>query len=43
MNILAILLQVAVPTAEELQSRRDSLHEGARQMIAYAKEDPEGF
>ena len=41
--MLAILLQVAVPTAEEIQSRRDSVREGARQMIAYAKEDPEGF
>ena len=43
MNILAILLQVAAPTAEEIQQRRDSIHEGARMMIAYAKENPEDF
>ena len=43
MNILAILLQVAAPTAEEIQQRRDSIHEGAKMMIAYAKENPEDF
>ena len=40
---LAILLQVAAPTAEEIQQRRDSIHEGAKMMIAYAKENPEDF
>lgn len=43
MNILAILLQVATPTAEEIQQRRDSVREGARQMIEYARTDPNGF
>ena len=43
MNILAILLQVATPTAEQIQQRRDSVREGARQMIEYARTDPNGF
>lgn len=43
MNILAILLQVATPTAEQIQQRRDSIREGARQMIDYARTDPNGF
>ena len=43
MNLLSILLQLAAPTAEQIQQRRDSVREGAKQMIAFAKEDPEGF
>ena len=43
MNLLYILLQVAAPTAEQIQHRRDSVREGARQMIALAKEDPDSF
>lgn len=43
MNLLYILLQVAAPTAEQIQQRRDSVREGARQMIALAKEDPDSF
>lgn len=43
MNLLSIFLQVAAPTAEELQQKRDSIHEGARQMIALAKENPTDF
>lgn len=42
-TLLTILLQVATPTAEQIQQRRDSVREGARMMIAYAKEDPHGF
>lgn len=42
MNILAsVLLQTL--TAEQIQQRQDSIRQGARQMIAYAKEDPHGF
>ena len=43
MNLLSIFLQVAAPTAEELQQKRDSIHEEARQMIALAKENPSDF
>ena len=43
MNLLSILLQVVAPTAEEIQQRRDSVREGAKQMIALAKEDPDSF
>lgn len=43
MNILTILLQVAAPTAEEIEQRRDSIRQGAQQMIEYAKTDPHGF
>ena len=43
MNILSILLQVAAPTPEELQQKRDSVREGARQMVEFARTDPEGF
>ena len=43
MNLFSIFLQVAAPTAEELQQKRDSIHEGARQMIALAKENPTDF
>jgi len=41
MNILSILLQTL--TAEQIQQRQDSIREGARQMVEYAKEDPHGF
>lgn len=43
MNLLTVLLQITGPTAEEIQQRRDSVREGARQMIAYARTDPNGF
>lgn len=43
MNILAILLQVVTPTAEQIQQHRDSVREGARQMLEYARTDPSGF
>ena len=43
MNLLSVFLQVAAPTAEELQQKRDSIHEEARQMIALAKENPSDF
>lgn len=43
MNLLSIFLQVAAPTAEQIQQKRDSIHEGARQMIALAKENPSDF
>ena len=43
MNLLSILLQVVAPTAEEIQQKRDSVREGAKQMIALAKEDPDSF
>ena len=41
MNILTILLQTL--TAEQIQQRQDSIRQGARQMVAFAKEDPHGF
>ena len=41
MNIATILLQAL--TAEQIQQRQDSIRAGARQMMAYAKEDPHGF
>jgi small conductance mechanosensitive channel len=41
MNLLNILLQAL--TAEQIQQRQDSIKAGARQMVAYAKEDPHGF
>ena len=41
MTIAAILLQTL--TAEQIQQRQDSIRAGARQMVAYAKEDPHGF
>ena len=43
MNLLSIFLQVVAPTAEELQQKRDSLHQGVQQMVALAKEDPANF
>jgi len=43
MNLLYILLQVAAPTAEQLQQKRDSVRAGARQMVEFARTDPEGF
>lgn len=42
-TLLAAVPQVATPTAEEIQQKRDSVREGARMMIEYAKEDPHGF
>ena len=42
-NLLYILLQIAAPTAEEIQQKRDSVREGARMMIEHAKSDPQGF
>jgi len=41
MNILTILLQTL--TAEQIQQRQDSIREGAKQMVQFAKEDPHGF
>lgn len=43
MNLLYILLQVAAPTAEEIQHKRDSVRAGARMMIEHAREDPVDF
>lgn len=43
MNILSILLQVATPTPEEIQQARDSLREGTRMMLEYARENPHDF
>ena len=42
-NLLFILLQTAVPTAEQIQQKRDSIREGARMMVEYAKENPHDF
>lgn len=41
MNFLTILLQTL--TAEQIQQRQDSIREGAKQMVQFAKEDPHGF
>ena len=41
MTMLTILLQTL--TAEEIQQRRDSIHQGAKQMIEYARTNPEDF
>ena len=41
MTIATILLQAL--TAEQIQQRQDSIKAGAREMMAYAKEDPHGF
>ena len=43
MNFLSILLQVAAPTAEQIQHKRDSIREGTRMMIEYARENPHDF
>ena len=43
MNLLTIFLQVATPTAEQIQQRSDSVRQGARHMVEFAKEDPAGF
>ena len=43
MNILNILLQVAAPSPEQIQQKRDSIREGARMMVEYAKENPQDF
>ena len=41
MSLTTILLQAL--TAEQIQQRQDSIRAGARQMYAFAKEDPHGF
>ena len=41
MSLATILLQAL--TAEQIQQRQDSIRAGARQMYAFAKEDPNGF
>ena len=41
MHIATILLQAL--TAEQIQQRQDSIKAGAREMMAYVKEDPHGF
>jgi len=41
MRILMILLQTL--TAEDIQQKRDSIHNGARQMIEFAKTNPDDF
>ena len=41
MSLATILLQAL--TAEQIQQRQDSIRAGARQMYAFAKEDPHGF
>ena len=43
MNILSIFLQVATPTPEQIEQKRDSVRLGAQHMIEYAKTDPHGF
>ena len=40
-TLITILLQTL--TAEQIQQRQDSIRQGARQMVAFAKEDPHGF
>ena len=40
---LSILLQVPTLTPEQIEQRRDSVRQGAQQMIEYAKTDPHGF
>lgn len=42
-SLLTILLQVAAPTPEEIQQKRDSMRAGAQMMVEYAKTDPHGF
>ena len=43
MNLLSILLQVTTLTPEQIQQRRDSVRQGARHMVEFARTDPEGF
>lgn len=43
MNILNILLQIKAPTAEQIQHKQDSIREGTRMMIEYARENPHDF
>ena len=43
MNILSIFLQITTLTPEQIQQRRDSVRQGARQMVEFARTDPEGF
>ena len=42
-SLLTILLQIATPTAEQIQQRRDSVRAGARMMIEHARENPQEF
>ncbi len=42
-NLLFILLQTTALTAEEIQQKRDSIQQGAKMMVEYAKTDPHGF
>ena len=42
-TLLTIFLQVAAPTAEQIQQKRDSVRAGARMMIEHAKENPHDF
>ena len=41
MNLTTILLQTLTP--EQIQQRQDSIREGARHMVEFAREDPHGF
>ena len=41
--LLFIFLQVAAPTPEEIQAKRDSIRAGARMIIETAKNDPQTF
>ena len=41
--LLLIFLQVAAPTPEEIQAKRDSIRAGARMIIETAKNDPQTF
>ncbi len=41
--LLFIFLQVAAPTPEEIEAKRDSIRAGARMMIETAKNDPHTF
>jgi len=42
-NLLFILLQTTTLTPEQIQQRRDSIEQGARNMIEHAKNDPHSF
>ena len=41
--LLFIFLQVAAPTPEQIEAKRDSIRAGARMMIETAKNDPQTF
>ena len=43
MNLFSFVLLQTTLTPEQIQQRRDSIHQGARMMIEHAKTDPEGF